>query len=302
MANKEALDLQNKNYDVAIEVSQNTTNETVYASEQQIQKLTEEDIKNLTLEEKNPEKIIEALLKNNANFEKRSEFSKQKYMEKKNKKYNLILKIEKCDLQNLNRLFVTDRKDYIFAREDYLAFLLNHVHPKNGDNVFIVEKTRGVVLSAFLEKISQFDESRIYFTHPKMNFGDITKFEAVKLLNQSDNFKQKTVFVKNDELIQINVSLNFLVIAYDEMETNFLEKLEGFMDFNAKIVVFTNFYESATKVYEYLVAKKHFVNVLFNDYMFREMQAWPMRSHATMMGNTSAGYFVSAINVNIVEK
>ena len=47
--------------------------------------------------------IIEGLIKNNQNFDKRTEFSKEKYIKKKKLKYDLIWKIEKCSLFNVFR-------------------------------------------------------------------------------------------------------------------------------------------------------------------------------------------------------
>ena len=47
--------------------------------------------------------IIDDLIKNNENFDKRTDFSKDKYIKKKKLKYDLVWKIEKVTLQAVYR-------------------------------------------------------------------------------------------------------------------------------------------------------------------------------------------------------
>jgi tRNA (adenine-N(1)-)-methyltransferase non-catalytic subunit len=61
--------------------------------------------------------IIEGLIKNNQNFDKRTEFSKEKYIKKKKLKYDLIWKIEKCSLYNVFRFMSKfNQRDLMYAR------------------------------------------------------------------------------------------------------------------------------------------------------------------------------------------
>ena len=56
--------------------------------------------------------IIEGLIKNNENFELRTDFSKDKYIKKKKMKYDQIFKMEKCTLNSVFRhLHKTGPKD-----------------------------------------------------------------------------------------------------------------------------------------------------------------------------------------------
>lgn len=266
-----------------------------------MQKLTDEEIKAFANEEKDPEKIIELITKNNANFDKRTEFSKQKYLEKKNKKYNLIIKIDMCSIRNLNQYFVKDKREYIFPREDFIAYVLNHVHAEDRENVFLFEKSRGLLLAGLVEKIKDFDLSKIMLYHPKMDCVDVGKYESIKYLELGHLIKNKVICVNNSNLCEIKEKINFVVLACDENETFLLDKIEPNLAFNAKVIIFSNFYESATRVYEHLITKKIYANMLLHDYFYREIQAWPMRSHPTMSGNTSSGYIVTGIRINPVE-
>lgn len=301
LANGEALALQNKNYEVQLSADPGQTNETVYVSEK-AQKLTEEEIKELKAETSSPDAIIGAIVANNANFEKRSEFSKQKYLDKKQRKYNLVLKVERCGIDSLNTFFVEGRKDYIFNREDYLAYLLNHVQATDGGEAFVAERARGVVLTAVLRKFTHKSDYKLWAWTPKGKGLDTWKFESVKMLGMGQQFKDHVLGAETEAFQQLVQKITVAVIATDESELAIINSLEGKLAYNAKIVIFTNYYEIASAVYEHLVSKAHYVNLLFNDYMYREIQAWPMRSHPTMLGNTCAGYIVSAINVNPADK
>lgn len=301
LANQEALTLQNRNYEVQIDPEGTQTNETMYVAES-AQKLTEDEIRNLAAQKQTPDAIIETLVANNANFEKRSEFSKQKYLEKKQKKYNLILKIEHCDLLNLNRCFAVDRRDHIFNRDDYFAYLLNHFQVREGSQVFVAERARGLVLGGVLRKLKSLEDYRVWAWTPKNKPLDISRFDAVRYLGLAPIFKTHVASPHTEEFEALHLKISTALIATDEQETQILDLLEGKLAYNAKVVVFTNFHEVAAAVYEHLASKGHYINLLFNDYLFREMQAWPMRSHPTMVGNSSAGYFVTATNVNPAEK
>lgn len=301
LANREALALQNKNYEVQLDAEQVQTNETMYVADQ-AQKLTEEEIRNLAAQKNNPQDIIGTLVANNANFEKRSEFSKQKYLEKKQKKYNLILKIEHVDLLNLNRHFCLDKKDHVFNRDDYFAYLLNHFQVRETDQVFVAERARGLVMAGVLKKFHGMNDFKVWAWSSRGKPLDVSRFDAVRYLGQGQAFKNNVLGAESDAFAALKLRLTAAVIATDEAELQILDSLEGKLAYNARVVLFTNYYEVAAAVYEHMASKGHYINLLMNDYLFREMQAWPMRSHPTMIGNTCAGYFVTGINVNPAEK
>ena len=67
----------------------------------EVQKLDEKCIENLRKRESG-EGLIDIIANNNKNFEKRTKFSKQKYIDKKMKKYMIIFWVEEINLENAN--------------------------------------------------------------------------------------------------------------------------------------------------------------------------------------------------------
>lgn len=93
-------ELRNLNWDVELDNSK--TNADIQQSSQ-AQKLKMEEIEELKHSGIQGKQIIEGLIKNNENFDLRTDFSKDKYLKKKKAKYDLIFKMEKCNLQNVFR-------------------------------------------------------------------------------------------------------------------------------------------------------------------------------------------------------
>ena len=67
----------------------------------EVQKLDEQKIEDLRKKESGSE-LIDIIANNNANFEKRTTFSKQKYIDKKMKKYMIIFYVEEINIHNAN--------------------------------------------------------------------------------------------------------------------------------------------------------------------------------------------------------
>lgn len=65
------------------------------------QQLDEESIANLRKRESS-EHLVNIIAQNNINFEKRTEFSKQKYIDKKMKKYFIIFLVQEISIENVN--------------------------------------------------------------------------------------------------------------------------------------------------------------------------------------------------------
>lgn len=94
-----ADELKNLNWSHTLDESK--TNANIVQS-MQAQKLTLDEIEDLKKNAAGKD-IIEGLIKNNENFELRTDFSKEKYIKKKKMKYEVVFKAEKCTLQTVFR-------------------------------------------------------------------------------------------------------------------------------------------------------------------------------------------------------
>lgn len=91
-------ELRNLNWETELDVSK--TNADILQSIQ-AQKLSMTEIEELKQSGAQGKDIIEGLIKNNENFELRTDFSKEKYIKKKKMKYDVVFKIEKCTLHTV---------------------------------------------------------------------------------------------------------------------------------------------------------------------------------------------------------
>ena len=88
---------------------------------------------------------------NNEQFEKRTLYSKAKYLNKKKKKYLFQFHAEPTTLENVHKYhFLSDPKSVNWIRWDMLGLLLLQAGPYG--NVLLSEKTKGVVLGGILRR------------------------------------------------------------------------------------------------------------------------------------------------------
>lgn len=110
-ATDDILDEELRNLNWGVELDDSKTNADIQQSGQ-AQKLKMNEIEELKQSGMQGKEIIEGLIKNNENFELRTDFSKDKYLKKKKAKYDMTLKIERCTLQTVFRhLQKTSPKD-----------------------------------------------------------------------------------------------------------------------------------------------------------------------------------------------
>lgn len=90
-----------KNLNWGAELDDSKTNANIMQSSH-AQKLTLTEIEELKKANSGKD-IIDGLIKNNENFELRTDFSKEKYIKKKKQKYDVSFKVEKCSIQTVFR-------------------------------------------------------------------------------------------------------------------------------------------------------------------------------------------------------
>jgi hypothetical protein len=103
-ATDDILEDELRNLDWGVELDTSKTNADIQQSTQ-AQKLKMAEIEELKQSGVQGKDIIEEILKNNENFELRTDFSKEKYLKKKKAKYDLTFKMEKCTVQTVFRHF-----------------------------------------------------------------------------------------------------------------------------------------------------------------------------------------------------
>ena len=117
---------------------------------EQAQKLKPQQINDLKATKKG-EEIIQTIVENNEQFEKRTLYSKEKYLNKKKKKYLFQFHAEPTTLENVHKFyFLTDPKSVNWIRWDMLGFLFLQAGPFG--RVLLSEKTKGIILGGILRR------------------------------------------------------------------------------------------------------------------------------------------------------
>lgn len=98
-----------------------------------------------------PSEIITGLVENNEQFSKRTEYSKQKYLKKKERKYMFRIHAEPVALDTLhNYYFKQEHRAVGSIRWEMLGLLLIYASPLG--RTLIAEHTKGILLAAALAR------------------------------------------------------------------------------------------------------------------------------------------------------
>lgn len=149
--------------------------------------LDHQEISDLKSQGLTGDEMIEQLQQGNSNFEKRTEFSKAKYIRKKKQRYNTVWKIEKCSLLNVFGFFRTTKpKDMIIQREDAFNIFCHSLDIQPDSRVFLVEKTKGCLLSYVVRLLDAERFGHCYLCDFKNDVFLLPVLKAISYLNLNE--------------------------------------------------------------------------------------------------------------------
>ena len=123
-----------------------------------IQKLTAEDIDKLKKSGTSSDvgqKIIEQIITGHGGFDKKTIFSQQKYLRRKQKKFLRRFQVENLGTSQLLKYYI--EKDASKVRdisEESLGLLLSYANVRPGGNYILLDDTGGVILYALMERMA----------------------------------------------------------------------------------------------------------------------------------------------------
>ncbi|TGZ65408.1 hypothetical protein CRM22_005885 [Opisthorchis felineus] len=132
------------------------------------QKLDYDDIRSLRSSGTSGNEILTELVKGNANFDKKTKFSQEKYVSRKRKRHLSLFTIEKPCTRILCELYSRLRRDKCLGlRFDTLCHILTYSNVHGGSKVLLAETCAGLLLGGVLERIGPADlgGSVIQFFH-----------------------------------------------------------------------------------------------------------------------------------------
>ncbi|KAM6164026.1 tRNA (adenine(58)-N(1))-methyltransferase non-catalytic subunit TRM6 [Rhynchocyon petersi] len=121
------------------------------------QKLTQDDIKALKDKGIKGEEIVQQLIENSTTFRDKTEFSQDKYIKKKKKKYEAVVTVVKPSTRILSVMYYAREPGKInHMRYDTLAQMLTLGNIRAGNKMIVMETCAGLVLGAMMERMGGF--------------------------------------------------------------------------------------------------------------------------------------------------
>ncbi|KAJ1919171.1 tRNA (adenine(58)-N(1))-methyltransferase non-catalytic subunit trm6 [Mycoemilia scoparia] len=277
------------------------------------------------------EEIINSITKNNQEFNKKTEYSKSKYLKRKENKYRKMFTALGPTVYNItNHFFNKNPTKTRYLRIDTLSQILSLSNVYSSSKVLLVDETQALILSSILQKIRA--PGLVLALHdgdtPTFNIMDHFNFSKDTLDNlHSLSFKHvgkemepfiehsdgqtsesyhraakrrkanheklaKTVGILN------NTAFDSLIISTKYNPASVIKILEKHLGDSRMLVVHSPHKEALLEAFEYLRSSATFLNVNLSESWLREYQVLPGRTHPLMSMSSEGGFILTAIKVS----
>lgn len=157
------------------------------------QKLTTEEIHKLRDDALSSSDIVEKLITNSKTFTEKTEYSQQKYMKKKEKKYFEYIQIRKPNLRLIAEIYYRlDPGKIQGIRIDDLSQILTYANIEPDSNTILYDSgTSGLLTAAVLKAIGNNTKGTLIHMHP----GNVCQKDAFLALNFPNEQKERCINV-----------------------------------------------------------------------------------------------------------
>lgn len=168
-----------------IEVAESGNDNRNIVDNGQSQKLTSEEIDTLKGSGKTSTEILSHIVGNSQSFANKTEFSQEKYLRKKEKKYFEYIQIRKPTLRLITEIYYRQDPDKMLGiRIDTLSQILTYSNVSCFSKCLLYESgTNGIVLAGLLSRMGPIvdddDSGKLVYMHP----GNFQQKQAVNALN-----------------------------------------------------------------------------------------------------------------------
>jgi tRNA (adenine-N(1)-)-methyltransferase non-catalytic subunit len=133
--------------------------------------------------------IIGTIIANSKSFNEKTEYSQEKYIKKKEKKYFEFIQVRKPTLRLLTEIFYRQDPDKgLGLRMDSLSQLISYSGVNSMGNFLLYESgSSGLASAAFLNSMGDHGDARLVHLHP----GNFPQMQAVYALNLTDHHMKR---------------------------------------------------------------------------------------------------------------
>lgn len=175
-----------KYFEVSAESNQDIIN--IGSSIQKLDNKQIDELKKLGASSEIGQKIIDNIIAGHGGFDKKTLFSQQKYLRRKQQKFLRRFQVDYVGLSQLLQYYIEkDLQKVLDMSEETLGLLLSHANIRPGGNYLVVDDTAGVVVYAMLERMQ--GQGSIMLVHENEH----ANLAALRHLDYSEEFQQKMI-------------------------------------------------------------------------------------------------------------
>ncbi|KAJ2895792.1 tRNA (adenine(58)-N(1))-methyltransferase non-catalytic subunit trm6 [Coemansia aciculifera] len=300
------------------------------------QKLTFQEIeqlKTMSLSgDMSAQEIIASLTENNESFDKKTEFSKSKYILRKQKKFMKSFVPLETSVYNLCNFFFEFNPGKIRGiRPDTLSQILSLANVYSNARVLAVDDGQGMIIGSLLTRISK--GGQVIGIHD----GDVSNYDAIRYMNfPAEDIKDHRLYTLpwsklyhtmepfTEELTEDSSiddrsgrerrlrghtrlsetldtvrrgEFDALVISTNYNSKSVIERLAPYLGGSRMLVVYDQSKDALLETFAWLRQSPDFLNVRLTESWLREYQVLPSRTHPMMNTSGGGGFIVSAIHL-----
>ncbi|GAB5588059.1 tRNA (adenine(58)-N(1))-methyltransferase non-catalytic subunit trm6 [Umbelopsis nana] len=303
------------------------------------QKLTFEEIERMKKEiseDTANEGLIQKMIESHSTFDKKTEWSKAKYVQRKKKKFSKEFTPMRPTLYSVTEYFFERNPEKIgFMRVDSLSQVLNLANVHAEGRYLVVDDTQGLVLSAVAERMGGYGKILGIYDGLNQNYDVLRYYNFSKRILDSISALPWTmvdkdqptsdVFVhKTEEEVQAmpereqisyerrkktvdriqsardllyEGGFDGLIVASQYTPMSILERLLPYIAGSRPIVFFSGHKEFLVESFHEMRISNNYLNVQLTESWLRRYQVLPGRTHPTMTTSGGGGYILSSTRV-----
>ena len=152
--------------------------------------------------------IVNKLIENSSTFEKKTDFSKAKYIVRKQKKYQPRCRMVRCTAYTIcETMFLRDPRKLMNMREDTLGQILSYSNISAGCQSLVFETCNGLVTGAVAERLGGYGKVMAVYSGQQPSFQDVLnrfnltfgQINSIKWIHSGDVFGEDVVTSNDPE-------------------------------------------------------------------------------------------------------
>ncbi|KAG2225938.1 hypothetical protein INT45_006634 [Circinella minor] len=304
-----------------------------------VQKLTHEEVEKLKQEglkgNMKHDDIINKIIESHSEFDKKTEYSKAKYIQRKRKKFMKVFTPVRPTLYSLAQFFFNKNPDKIRnMRVDTLSQIISLANIHANSKMLVVDDTQGLIVSAMAERMGGYGkivgihdgDHQNYDVMRYMNFSKriLESVHTIPLAKIDPNESEEEFVPRSEEEIAamseaelrgyerrqkvaaskaetrklfFDGKFDGLIISSQYTPETVIKKLVPYLSGSRRIVVYSHSKEVLLEAAHYMRKSTEFLAVDITESSLRQYQVLPGRTHPEMTTSAGGGYLLSAIKI-----